>query len=33
LKEKKNESSEAQRPDPDHPVSTVQLSGTAIRSD
>jgi hypothetical protein len=30
LKEKKNESSEAQRPNPDHPVSTVQLSGTAI---
>jgi hypothetical protein len=33
LKEKKNESSEAQRPDPDHPVSTVQLSGAAIRPD
>jgi hypothetical protein len=30
LKEKKNESSEARRPDPDHPVSTIQLSGSTI---
>ncbi len=33
LKEKKNETSEAQRSDSDNPVSTVQLSGTAIRPD
>jgi hypothetical protein len=33
LKEKKNEPSEAQRPDSDNPVSTIQLSGTTIRSD
>ena len=33
LKEKKNESSEAQRPDSDNPVSTIQLSGTSIRPD
>lgn len=33
LKEKKHESSEAQRPDPNCPVSTIQLSGSPIRSD
>jgi len=33
LKEKVNGISEAQRPDSDHPVSTVQLSGTTIRPD
>jgi len=30
LKEKKNESSEEQRPDPDHPVSTIRLSKPSI---
>ena len=33
LKEKKNATSETQRPDPNHPVSTVQLSGTTVRPD
>ena len=33
LKEKVNGTSEAQRSDSDHPVSTVQLSGTTVRSD
>jgi hypothetical protein len=33
LKEKKNGTSEAQRPDPDHPVSSIQLSGSPVRSD
>jgi hypothetical protein len=33
LKEKKNGTSEEQRPDSDDPVSTVQLSGTTIRPD
>ena len=33
LKEKVNGTSETQRSDSDHPVSTVQLSGTTIRSD
>ena len=30
LKEKKNESSEAERSDTDNPVSTVQLSGPSV---
>jgi hypothetical protein len=30
LKEKKNESSEEQRSDFDHPVSTIQLPGTSF---
>lgn len=29
LKEKKNETSSTERPDTDHPVSTVQLSGSS----
>lgn len=33
LKEKINGTSEARRPDSDHPVSTIQLSGTAVRPD
>ena len=33
LKEKKNESSEEQRPNSDDPVSTVQLSGSTVRTD
>ena len=33
LKEKKNGTSEEQRPDSDNPVSTVQLSGTTVRPD
>jgi len=33
LKEKKNEPSEAQRSDSNHTVSTIQLSGTTVRSD
>ena len=33
LKEKVNGTSEAQRSDSDHTVSTVQLSGTTVRSD
>ena len=33
LKEKKNGTSEEQRPDSTDPVSTVQLSGTTVRPD
>jgi hypothetical protein len=33
LKEKKNGTSEEQRPDSDDPVSTVQLSEPTVRSD
>ena len=33
LKEKKNGTSEEQRPDSDDSVSTVQLSGTPVRPD
>lgn len=33
LKEKKNGTSEEQRFDTDHPVSTVQLSGSTVRPD
>ena len=33
LKEKINGTSETQRPDSTDPVSTIQLSGTSVRSD
>ena len=33
LKEKKNGTSEEQQSNIDHPVSTIQLSGSAIRTD